>query len=172
MAAEVTVALVAGIAATNFALLAFGSDSVIELASGLVVLMHLRRDGAGAEGTGESASRFSRLLLMFLIPVIGGGAVYSYIAGVRPETSLPGLVVAAVAVAIMPFFWLEKRKIGKSTNCVPLKVDAMESATCFIMSIVLLAGLALQYLFDAYWVVYLATAILLAFIGKEAVKAH
>ena len=171
MTVEMTVALFAGFAAFNFALLAFGSDSIVELVSGMIVLLHLKKDGSGVDDVGLKTSHFSRLLLFLLIPIIGGGAVYSYLTGLKPETSLPGLVVAFVAVAVMPFFWLEKKRIGKATNCMPLKIDAVESAACFAMSVVLLVGLALQMLLNIYWIVYIATAILLAFIAKEALES-
>ena len=39
------------------------------------------------------------------------------------------------------------------------------------MSVVLLVGLALQMLLNIYWIVYIATAILLAFIAKEALES-
>lgn len=172
MAVEVAVALAAGFAAFNFALLAFGSDSIIELLSGTVVLLHLRRDGSGQDDMGQKTSHFSRLLLFMLIPVIAGGTVLSYYSGIKPESSIPGVVVALLAVIIMPYFWLEKRRIGSSTNCTPLKIDAVESATCFAMSIVLLVGLALQMLFNIYWIVYVATAVLLAFIAREALESR
>ncbi len=172
MAVEVAVALAAGFAASNFALLAFGSDSIIELLSSTVVLLHLRKDGSGLDDTGQKTSHFSRLLLFTLIPMIAGGTILSYYTGIKPESSLPGLIVALLAVIIMPYFWLEKRRIGNSTNCTPLKIDSVESATCFAMSIVLLAGLALQMLFNIYWIVYVATAVLLAFIAREALESR
>ena len=171
MTVEVTVTMMAGFAAANFALLAFGSDSMIELISGVVVLLHLRKDDSGLNDAGERTSRLSRLLLFILIPVIALGASYSYFTGLKPETSVPGLVVAVIAVAVMPFFWLEKKKIGKDTNCLPLKIDALESATCLAMSVVLLAGLALQFLLHSYWAVYIALGFMLAFIAKEAVES-
>lgn len=170
MAVEVAGGLLAGFAALNFALLAFGGDSVIELISGVVVMLHLRNNDTGGWRGELGASRISRYLLLALLPAIGGGAIFSYLAGTRPETSLPGLVVAALAVVIMPFFWFEKRKLGRKTNCVPLRIDAVESATCLSLSVVLLAGLLIQWLMHAYWVMYIALGLMLFFIGREALE--
>jgi divalent metal cation (Fe/Co/Zn/Cd) transporter len=55
------------------------------------------------------------------------------------------LGVAVGAVVIMPYLWLEKRKIGRETRCVPLSIDAVESATCSFMSLALLSGLLAEY---------------------------
>ncbi|MDG7013937.1 MAG: cation transporter [Nitrososphaerota archaeon] len=78
------------------------------------------------------------------------------------------MAVAAGAVFVMPYFWLEKRRIGKEMRCLPLSVDALESATCFFMSLALLTGLLAEYLFGLWWADYLATAVILAFVAKEA----
>ncbi len=170
MAVEVAAGLLAGFAALNFALLAFGGDSVIELISGMVVLLHLRNNDTGSWRGELGASRIGRYLLLALLPAIGGGAVYSYMAGIRPEASLPGMVVAALAVVIMPFFWFEKRRLGRETNCAPLRIDAVESATCLSLSAVLLAGLLIQWLLHTYWVMYIALGLMLFLIGREALE--
>jgi divalent metal cation (Fe/Co/Zn/Cd) transporter len=172
MTVEVIGALIVGLIAANFALLSFGGDSVIELMSGMVVLLHIKGERSGFSGLGEDASRLSSLLLFALIPVIAAGAVYTYFSGIRPETSPLGVIIAAGAITVMPFLWLEKRRIGKETNCVPLRIDAVQSATCFLMSIVLFTGLIAEFILRSYWIDYVATAIILSFVAKEAVESY
>jgi divalent metal cation (Fe/Co/Zn/Cd) transporter len=106
-----------------------------------------------------------------LIPIIGAGALYSYVAGLKPEVSPLGIGVAMGAVVIMPILWVQKKTIGRETNCAPLSIDAVESATCFLMALALLAGLLLNYFFRIGWVDYAATAIILGFVAKESVEA-
>jgi hypothetical protein len=74
-----------GLLAGSFALLAFGSDSLIELLSGFAVLSHLRKDVAGSEIESRRTELLTTGLLFALIPVIALGAVYSYASGLRPE---------------------------------------------------------------------------------------
>jgi divalent metal cation (Fe/Co/Zn/Cd) transporter len=121
---------------------------------------------------GGRAARISSVLLFSLIPIIGVAAGYSYLAGVRPEGSPLGIAIAVGAVLVMPYLWLEKRKIGRETNCLPLKIDAVESATCFFMSLALLGGLLAEYFLGLWWADYLAAGIILAFVGKEALESH
>ncbi len=173
MTVEVVVAIGAGILASSFALIAFGSDSVIELASAFVVLRHLRFDGGGSTTQGEKEALLTSLLLMSIVPIIGASSTYSYFfLKIRPDASLPGLLLAAGAIVVMPYLWRQKRKIGLETGCIPLSIDALESATCFFMSIALFAGLLLNFLFRVGWFDYGATLVILAFIGFEARESY
>ena len=65
-----------GLLAGSFALLAFGSDSLIELLSGFAVLSHLRKDVAGSEIESRRTELLTTGLLFALIPVIALGAVF------------------------------------------------------------------------------------------------
>lgn len=71
----------------------------------------------------------------------------------------------------MPILWAEKKRIGKDANCLPLSIDAVESATCFFMSLALLGGLLVNYFLDLPWIDYVATAIILAFVAREAAES-
>lgn len=171
LAVEVIGSVGVGLLSGSLALLAFGGDSLIEMMSGVVVTLHLKRDSSGSGGLGEGTARLTKFLLVGLFPIIGGGALYSYSAGIRPEPSLLGVAVALGAVAIMSVLWVQKRRIGRETNCAPLSMDAVQSATCFLMSVALLGGLLANYLLGIIWADYIATAIILGFVAKESLEA-
>ena len=171
MGVEVVGSIGIGLLSGSFALLAFGSDSLIEIISGLAVTLHLRKDSSGSSGLGEGTERLTKFLLVALIPTIGGGGFYAYLTGIRPEASLLGVAVALGAVMIMPFLWIQKNRIGKETNCAPLSMDAVQSATCFFMSVALLVGLLVNYLFGISWMDYVATGVILGFVAKESAEA-
>jgi len=168
MGVEVVGSIGMGLISGSLALMAFGSDSLVELLSAFVVARHLRDDVGGSGTLGGRTAQFSSLLLLSLLPIIGIGAGYSYLIGVRPEGSIPGIAVAVAAVILMPYLWLQKRKIGDETNCLPLKIDSLESATCFFMSLALLGGLLAESLLGLWWADYLATGAILAFVAREA----
>lgn len=172
MGVEAVVSIVAGLFAGSVALLAFGGDSLVELLSGFAVLAHLRRDEGSQEGHGGGTARLASGLLFALLPTIGLAAGYSYFAGLRAEGSPWGLGIAVGAVVIMPYLWLEKRRLGKETRCLPLVFDSVESATCFFMSVALLGGLALEFFFGLWWADYLATGAILAFVAREAAESY
>lgn len=172
MVVEVVGSIGIGLLSGSLALLAFGGDSVVELLSAFVVFSHLRGDVTGSEGLGRRTAMATTFLLFAIIPTVGLGAVYSYTSGLRPQPSLLGIAIAVGAVLIMPYLWLEKRKIGRETNCLPLSIDAIESATCFFMSIALLLGLLAEYFFGLWWADYLATGVILVFVAREAFEAY
>jgi len=172
MTVEALAAIGFGLVAGSLALLAFGGDSLIELLSGFVVLTHLRKDASGSETDSRRAEQLTSGLLFCLIPVIGAGAVYSYAVGLRPEGSPMGVAVAMGAVIIMPYLYFKKKSIGEETRCSPLKMDAIESVTCFFMAAVLLGGLLTEVFLGFWWVDYLATAVILAFVAHEAMESY
>ena len=171
MVVEVIGSIGVGLLAGSFALLAFGGDSLVEIISGFATALHLKGDSSGSDDLGERTERLTRFLLVALIPVIGVGAVYSYLRGIEPEPSLLGIAVAIGAVMVMPVLWYQKKKIGMETNCAPLLMDAVQSATCFLMSLALLGGLLINYVFRIGWVDYVATAVILVFVAKESLEA-
>ncbi|MDA4124561.1 MAG: cation transporter [Thaumarchaeota archaeon] len=173
MTVEAAGSIAFGLMAGSLALLAFGGDSVIELISGLAVLAYLRKDSSGTEMHGSSrTAQVTSALLFALIPTIGLGATYSYLAGLRPEASPLGITVGIGAVIMMPYLWLQKSRIGRETRSLPLSMDAIESVTCFFMSIALLGGLVVEYLTGLWWVDYVATGVILAFVAREAVESY
>jgi divalent metal cation (Fe/Co/Zn/Cd) transporter len=174
MTIECMASIGAGLFSGSLALIAFGGDSLIELISSYTVAGHLRRIRRGQAGECERDGRVERIatfLLFTLIPVIGLGALYSYFSGIQAEPTPLGTAVAFGAVLIMPALWHEKARIGRLTSCMPLTIDAVESATCFLMSIALLASLLVNYLWKIAWADYVATVVILCFVAKEALEA-
>lgn len=176
MTVECIAAIYSGIAAWSLALLAFGGDSLVELLSSFAVVQHLRTSvtGKGSSTDHVETMRFewaTVLLLTSLIPVIGFASVYSFLRGIRPESSLLGIAVAIAAVVIMPILWFEKKQIGTASHCLTLTIDSVESATCFWMSVALLSGLLINYIWKVPWIDYAATFVLLVFVAREALES-
>ena len=172
MSVEVLGSIGAGLLAGSLALMAFGGDSLVEMLSATVTVRHLKGDISGDRSYGAGTARLSNALLFSLIPIVGVGALYSFLNGVRPDGSLVGIAVALGALAFMPYLWFQKRKIGRETRCLPLKIDAVESATCFLMSVALLAGLLAESFFGLWWADYLAAGVILTFVAREAIESR
>jgi len=174
MTVEVLGSIGVGLIAGSFALLAFGGDSLIELFSGLAVLRGLRRESSriGSAIDSKRTEQFTSLLLFALIPVIGLGAVYSYLTGLKPEVSPLGIVIAVGAVIVMPYLYVQKKRIGRETRSLALSMDAIESVTCLFMATALLGGLLVEYFLGLWWADYLATGVILAFVAREAIESY
>lgn len=164
MTVECGVALYAAWCAGSVALLAFGSDSVVELLSAAVVLLQFTPDVRIAERT---ASRVAGALLLVLAAVVTGMATAALVLGWRPETSAAGIAITAAALVAMPVLaWLKRREARRRGN-VALAADAVQSATCAWLAFTTLAGLALNAAFHLPWVDAAAALVAVPLLVKE-----
>ena len=176
MVAESTLAIGAGVAARSVLLTAFGVDSVVELLSGLVLLRRLSVEARGAkveqvERLERKTARISGVLLVFLCGYVVITSAAGLIAGIKPEGSVLGIVVAAVAVVAMPALALAKTRANQSIQSAALRADVAETVTCAYMAGVTLVGLAASSLLGFWWIQYLAALALLIWLIPETKEA-
>jgi divalent metal cation (Fe/Co/Zn/Cd) transporter len=147
MLVECAASLIAAAQAHSVALLAFGSDSLIELLSAAVVLLQfLPRFPLNK----THAERTAAVLLFLLAGVV---VVIAFLAYRSPmETSCLGIGITAAALVAMPVLaWLKRRHAAK-VNDRALAADAVQSATCAYLAAVTLAGLVIFALWRIAWV--------------------
>lgn len=160
-----------GIFSSSLSLITFGSDTIIELLSSTIVLGHLKSESDKFTAFDKKIERITAYLLTSLIPVIALTALYSYFVRAVPEASSIGIVLTLISIPIMLVMWKQKSKIGKEINCKPLVTDASESAICVLMAVTTLSGLLINYFLNIHWIDYVATAIILLFVAREAKEA-
>lgn len=176
MVVEAALAIGAGIAARSVLLTAFGFDSVVELLSGLVLHRRLSVEAQGAsvehvERLERKTTRISGVLLVLLCAYVFITSVVGLVAGIKPEGSVLGIVVAAVAVVAMPALALAKTRANQSIGSASLRADIAETLTCAYMAGVTLAGLAASMLLGLWWVQYAAAVALLIWLIPETKEA-
>jgi hypothetical protein len=105
MLIEATVAIGAGAAAHSILLLAFGIDSVIELASAGVLIwrlwVELRHGQDFSEAAERRASRVAGTLLFALAFYVTSSAAWGLSQHLGAEFSTPGLILTIAAIPIM-----------------------------------------------------------------------
>ena len=180
MLIEVAVAIASGATANSLSLIAFGADSLIELASGCVLLWRLhveiRRGAEFPESVEQRARRIGGALLFVLAAYVVVSAVYGLSVRKGQEFSISGLVIAALAIPVM--WWLAKAKmrVADLIGSRGLRADAIESITCGYLSGVVLIGLLAQLLMPGWWwvdgIASLAIVVLLVKEGREAWQAE
>lgn len=160
MLAECGLSLYAAAVAHSPAMLAFGSDSFVELLSAGVVLSQFsisERKAARAAGT----------LLFALAAIVCATAVGSMALRMRPDTSRLGMGVTVAALIVMPVLAKLKRREARRRNDAALAADAVQSATCAYLAAIALAGLALNALFHIAWFDSLAALAAIPLLVKE-----
>ena len=161
MTVEAAVAIASGIAANSLTLVAFGIDSVIELASAGVLVwrltVELRHGQMFAENAERKASQIGGGLLFTLAVYVVASAGWKLWTHQGAEFSLPGLILCALAVPIMYFLSRRKLDLAETLGSRALRADAVESITCGWLSLVVVAALILQLAIGAWWVDALAS---------------
>ena len=175
MVIEGAVAISAGVAAGSLTLAAFGLDSAIELVSAGVLIwrltVELRHGQAFSEGAERIASRLGGGLLFALAAFVVAGAAWSLWTRHGEAFSIPGLVVALLAMPIMTL--LARRKMAHATQLGSraMRADAVESITCGWLSLVVVVGLLADLQIGAWWVDAVTSLALVWFVVKEAREA-
>jgi hypothetical protein len=168
MLLECAVSLISARTACSPSLLAFGSDSFVELLSATVVLLQyvpsIRLNSVRA---GKAAG----ILLYVLAGVVVLISILGWVTGARPEASLAGIGITAAALVVMPVLAWRKRTLARTTGNTALAADAVQSATCAYLAAITLVGLAANALFHVHWVDSVAALIAVPFLVREAKAA-
>ena len=172
MLVECGASLYAAAAAHSPAMLAFGSDSLVELLSATLVLLQFSSLKIISE---EQAARIAGALLFVLAVIVACTALLSVLLHLRPETSQLGMLVTIAALIVMPILATLKRREARRTHNVALAADAVQSATCAYLALVTLAGLAANAVFHIPWVDSVAALIAVPILfheGRSAWQGH
>jgi len=167
---EAGVAIGAGWLASSIALIGFGVDSLIECTSG-AVLLWLLASPAHDESRERLALRLVGISFFLLAAYVCFEAVKSLIASEPPQASVPGIVLAAVSLIVMPLLARAKRKVAANLSSHALVADSRQTDICAYLSAILLGGLALNALFGWWWADPIAALIMVPIIAREGIEA-
>jgi divalent metal cation (Fe/Co/Zn/Cd) transporter len=142
--AEGLVSVLFGVSDGALTLFGFGVDSFIEVMSGIGILamvLRIRQNPATPRSQFEkTALRVTGTSFYLLAVGLGITAIYNLFTTHKPETTLPGLIISIVSIAIMWLLVLGKRKVGRTLDSSPILADANCTMVCIYMSVVLLAS--------------------------------
>ena len=178
--AEGAVSIYFGNEGSSIALLVFGIQSLVEIASAtLVVWRFLSIALPGNESKDFSKEMLNKeraatigigLLLGLLSLGTIASSVYNLIMHQHPDTADFNLMVAGGALFFMILIWAPKPWLARELNSSAMAGEAKCSLSCMCMTVVLLIGSLIYKLWPGGWWVDSATAIALAiFFGKESV---
>jgi divalent metal cation (Fe/Co/Zn/Cd) transporter len=170
---EAIFAIGAGLLAGSVALVGFGFDSVLELASSVAGLWRLRAD-AKPEARLRSerlALRFIGAAFLLLAAYVLVDAVQTLIAHEAPRESVVGLLLAGASLIIMPLLSRAKQRVAAQLVSRALTAEARQTEICAYLSAILLGGLALNAGFGWWWADPCAGLLMVPLIAWEGVQA-
>jgi divalent metal cation (Fe/Co/Zn/Cd) transporter len=169
---EAVVAISAGTIASSTALIGFGLDSVIEVASAAAVAWQFSaRDPEVREAREHRALRIIAVSFFALAAYVTFESVRSLFGGGEAEHSTVGLVLAAVSLVVMPLLSFAQRRAGRELGSASAVADSKQTLLCTYLSAVLLVGLALNSLFGWSWADPIAAVVIAGVAVKEGVEA-
>jgi divalent metal cation (Fe/Co/Zn/Cd) transporter len=150
--AEGIISVYFGAGDESLALLGFGVDSFVEVISGIGIAHMILRMKYSKVQTRDvfekTALRVTGTVFYLLTAGLIIGSVLNIINDVKPETTLPGIIIAVISIATMYWLMTSKLKVGKALNSDAIIADANCTKTCFYLSFILLASSGLYELFN------------------------
>ena len=166
---EAVVAITAGTIASSSALVGFGLDSVIEVASAVAVAWQFF--GADHEARERTALRVIAVSFFALAAYVSLDAVWSLFGTAQAQHSTVGLMLAGLSLLIMPGLSYAERRAGRELGSRSAVADSKQTLLCTYLSGVLLVGLALNSLFAWSWADPIAALVIAAVAVKEGREA-
>ena len=167
------IAIVAGLFAGSIALVGFGFDSVIEVTSGLTLIwrLHADVDARRRERVESVALRIVGILFVILALYVSYDSIKSLIKQEPPKESVPGILLAAASVIVMPLLVRAKRKVARGIASGAMAADAKQTEFCTYLSAILLGGLLLNAVMGWWWADPVAALIMVPIIAREGIEA-
>jgi len=128
----------------TLSLFGFGADSFIEVMSGVgiaIMIMRIQQNPDSPKSKFEiKALKITGTAFYLLAAGLFAGIVINIITHNKPETTLWGVVISLVSIAVMGWLMIAKKRIGKKLNSEPMIADANCTKICIYMSLVLLVS--------------------------------
>jgi divalent metal cation (Fe/Co/Zn/Cd) transporter len=166
---EAVVAITAGTLASSAALIGFGLDSIVEVASAAAVAWQF--SATDHERREKVALRVIALSFFVLAAYVTVDAVRALAGAGEAEHSTPGLILAGLSLVIMPFLSAAQRRAGRELGSASAVADSKQTLLCTYLSAVLLVGLALNSAFGWSWADPIAALVIAAVAVKEGREA-
>ncbi len=167
MTIEAGVSLCAAWLARSPALLAFGGDSAIELASAMVVLWEFNQRSE-SQGVKPQAAKVAGALLIVLAVYVALLSTLGMMRHDGPRPSKLGIAILIAAAGLMPLLAHQKRRLSAATGSATLRADAAQSSLCAYLSLIALVGLATNAFWHIPWADPLAALAITPLILWEA----
>jgi len=176
---EGLVSILAGILAGSIALVGFGLDSFVESLSGGIMIWRFSKSAQAdkiSEAEEEKVEKKATKLVAYTFFILAAYVLYESIKKLFlreiPQPSLFGIIIAVVSLIAMPILFYAKYRIGKRIGSISLIADSKQTLACIFLSVSLLIGLGLNYLFGFWQADSITGLIVVVFLGREGIETR
>lgn len=171
-ALEATASLIVGFVAGSVALTGFGFDSVIEVSASLAAQWRLRMDDEPRhrERVEHATHRIVGWSFIALAAYVTYDGLQSLLRHETPDRSVAGIVILALSAAVMPLLARAKRRVARALSSRALEGEAAQTSLCAYLSVIALAGIALNAAMGWWWADPVAALAMVPIIANEGLE--
>ncbi|MFL5402596.1 MAG: cation transporter, partial [Gemmatimonadales bacterium] len=150
---EAIVSIAAGVVAGSVALVGFGVDSVIEVIASAAAQWRLRADldPIRRERVEHLTVRIIGGTFLALAAYVGYESIQTLVEWEEPRGSIVGVILLSASVIVMPLLARAKRRVASALGSAALTADAAQTSLCAYLSVIALAGVALNTVLGWWW---------------------
>lgn len=168
---EGILSIFAGIIAGSTSLIGFGLDSVVESLSASVMVWRFRKAREISDKEEGKIEKRALNYVGYTFLILGIYVLYESLnklyTGEIPNPSLLGILIALASIIVMPILYYMKNETGKSLKSKSLIADSKQTIACAYLSIALLLGLLLNYLYGIWQADSLIGILIAVYLVKE-----
>jgi divalent metal cation (Fe/Co/Zn/Cd) transporter len=151
MTIEAVAAIVAALIAGSVALLGFGLDSLVELASASTILWLYTGNRGGSVAAERRAQQVIAGSFAALALYLTFDSISAFAGDRHPDTSWLGVAVAAGAIVFMPALATAKGRVAAQLSSVATAGDAAQSWLCAISAAAVLLSIVTNSVLGLWW---------------------
>jgi divalent metal cation (Fe/Co/Zn/Cd) transporter len=172
---EGLISILAGLLAGSIALVGFGLDSFVESLSGCVMIWRFSKHGDMSLEEEEKIEAKAVRLIAYTFFILGAYVLYESVKKLYlrdiPNRSLLGIIIASLSLIAMPVLFYMKYRVGMTIDSRSLLADSKQTLACAFLSLSLLIGLGLNYLYGLWWADPIVGLIIVIFLVREGYGA-
>jgi len=151
MCGEGAIGLWQGLAAGSIALTGWALGSAVEGLASVIVIWRFTGGRAVSQTAERRARRAVAVSFWLLAPYIAAGSVRDLATGHHAGTTVIGIALTAVALAVMPLLGRAKRKLAARLGSAATAGEGTQNYLCAAQAGAVLAGLAVTAAWPGGW---------------------
>ena len=171
---EGILSIFAGYIAGSIALVGFDLDSFVESLSGGIMIWRFWKRDSISEQENEKMERKATNLVGITFFIFAAYVLFESLRKLFnqeiPKPSIFGIIIALVSIFAMRILYLRKVAVGKEIKSPSLLADSKQTLACIILSVALLVGLLMNYLFRFWQADPIVGLIVAGFLIREGIE--
>ncbi|MGD1170843.1 cation transporter [Mycobacterium seoulense] len=172
MCAEGALGLWQGFTVDSISLIGWALGSAVEGLASVIVVWRFTGSRTLSETSERRAQRGVAVSFWLIAPYIAFESIRNLLTGARPETTLIGMILTAVALVLMPLLGWAKRRLGARLDSRATAGEGTQNYLCAAQSAAVLLALAVIAVWPGGWWLDPAVGLVIAgFAVREGLEA-